>query len=114
MTEPNNEEPDEKYFVKFYLHPDGEGNFNIEMNSGLPTDRHTAMEFMGMLSQINMGECSDVMLDNITLESRMQHNELFQEIAYNWNKELQDRQILAAKSPKSVVSPLRVFGASKL
>ena len=114
MSDINNEEYEEPYFVKFYLHPDEEGGFNIEMHSGLPTEGEIAMTFMGMLSQINMGDCSSLMLESIRLESLITKNQLFQEITHNWQRELEERQALAKESPHSIVSPLRVFGASNL
>jgi len=105
---------DEKYFVKFYLVPDEEEGMNIEIQTGLPNDRDTAMAYMSMLSQINTGECSNLILDNIHIESHLQRNIIFQEISKNWKKELEERLAQAAHTSHGVVSPLRVFGGSNL
>jgi len=103
-----------EHFIKFSLVSDGEEGFNIEVQSGLPTDSKVAMVFMGMLSQINTGECSNIMLDNIYIESRIEHNEIFEEISTNWRREIEERQEAAEKSSHSIVNPLKVFGASNL
>ena len=112
MSELENELAGKEYFVKFTLVTDVEGEYNVEMQSSLPTDRDSATAFLDMLSQLNTGEYSNMMLENITLESNIERNVLFQEISTNWHREIAERK--AQNSANSVVSPLRVFGGSNL
>lgn len=107
MTKSNNEE----YFVKFCL-VKAETGMDIEIQSCLPTDPEIAMIFMGMLSQINTGECGNLILKNLYIEATLSRNELFQGIAENWQREIEERK--TNKTSHSVVSPLRVFGESNL
>ncbi len=106
---------DEPYFVNFELVPDKEdGGMNIQMTCNLPEDEEMAMIYIGMLSQINQGDCSNLMLETLYIESRIQRNEVFQRISENWQNEIEAQHKEETKSTKSIVSPLRVFGASNL
>jgi len=100
----NNEENKEHY-IKFSL-----DDTDVVVNYELPKDDEKTVMFARMLSKINNGECSDLILDSLIYKLQFEDNQTFENIIENWQQMREEPEVM--QNDKSVINPLKVFGAS--